>query len=129
MADTLVTPSRWLAPLPDAQSVGARGILLCFPYGGGGASSFQGLSSLQRVGIAAWDVKLPGREERIQEASITSVKDLIDHVVEGLLQLTLPCRQMPHAVSLARPWTSSRLTWHSMNNSPIALSVPCPCPS
>ncbi len=45
MADTLVTPSRWLAPLPDAQSVGARGILLCFPYGGGGASSFQGLSS------------------------------------------------------------------------------------
>jgi surfactin synthase thioesterase subunit len=89
MAETLAQ-SRWLAPLPGSQSTVARAILLCFPYGGGGASSFQGLSALRSIGIAPWAVKLPGREERIQEPLAASVKDLIEAIVDDLQGLTLP---------------------------------------
>ena len=72
MADTLVAQQRWLAPLPGALPDADR-LLLCFPYGGGGASAFNALSQLADVGVATWAVKLPGREERSQEAPATQI--------------------------------------------------------
>ena len=90
MADILAAPSRWLAPLPGPSSKEARSILLCFPYGGGAVSSFQGLSALHSIGIAPWAVKLPGREERIKEPPVANVHELIEAIVDALQALTLP---------------------------------------
>jgi len=48
------------------------------------------LNALCDIGIAPWSVKLPGREERIQEPLAESVKDLIEAVIDNLQALELP---------------------------------------
>lgn len=90
MRGSLLSDQRWLMPMPETQHTGTDKIMLCFPYGGGGATSFYGLSSLHNVGIATWAVKLPGREERIKEPQATSIKTVIAAIVDELQRLTRP---------------------------------------
>jgi surfactin synthase thioesterase subunit len=89
MVAALLAQQRWLAPLPGALANADR-LLLCFPYGGGGASAFNDLSRLADIGIAAWAVKLPGREERGQEASATQIALLIGAIVDELRGVSVP---------------------------------------
>lgn len=89
MADTLVAQQRWLAPLLGALMNAGR-VLLCFPYGGGGASALNDLSRLADVGIATWAVKLPGREDRGLEAPVTRVAPLIAAILDELQGVSVP---------------------------------------
>lgn len=56
--------SRWIRRVPRQQPV-VR--LICLPYGGGGASIFQGLAALAPDSIEIAAVQLPGREDRSRE--------------------------------------------------------------
>ena len=57
--------------------------IICFPYGGGGASAFW---SWRKLGIQSdiYALKLPGRESRIAEDPICSRTQLIDLIVDAL---------------------------------------------
>ncbi|AVB17591.1 thioesterase [Pseudomonas syringae pv. tomato] len=89
MADPFVVQRPWLAPLPGAPMNACR-LLLCFPYGGGGASAFNGLSRLAEVGVATWAVKLPGREDRSMEAPVTRVAHVIEAILDALQSVGMP---------------------------------------
>ena len=90
MNHTTLAQPRWLAPFHTGHAAVQRRILLCFPYGGGGMAPFLGLNALHSIDIAAWGVRLPGREERIQEAPALSVEQMINAIVTELQELTLP---------------------------------------
>ena len=90
MNHTTLAQPRWLAPFHTGHAAVQRRILLCFPYGGGGMAPFLGLNALHSIDIAAWGVRLPGREERIQEAPALSVEQMINAIVTELQALTLP---------------------------------------
>ena len=55
--------------------------LFCFPYAGGSASSFQSWLNYCPSSIELWRIQLPGREKRIKETPITSLKSLINHLI------------------------------------------------
>ncbi|QIH11023.1 MULTISPECIES: alpha/beta fold hydrolase [unclassified Pseudomonas] len=97
MATASITQPRWLAPLSTAPCREGQDILLCFPYGGGGSSAFHGLEALRYAGITPWVVKLPGREERIQEPAATCIHGLIDAIVEALQAFTRPLAFYGHS--------------------------------
>lgn len=81
---------RWLlrasAELPKLR-------LLCFPHAGGGASSFRPWAEPLRPEIEVCAVQPPGREERIGEAPISSLRTLIAALVEH----TASVRAAPYA--------------------------------
>lgn len=58
----------------------ARATVLCFPCGGGSASSFWPWQSIP-FDANVWGLKLPGRDSRIAETSITSPAELVNHII------------------------------------------------
>lgn len=58
-------PSKWLSRLTRHSS--ARINLVCFPYGGAGASVYKALALQLPADIEVWAVQLPGRENRFAE--------------------------------------------------------------
>lgn len=58
-------PVKWLSRLTRHSSV--RINLVCFPYGGAGASAYKSLALLLPPDIDVWAVQLPGRENRFSE--------------------------------------------------------------
>lgn len=77
---------QWIMkPKPNPQ---AAKRLLCFPYMGGGASSYQGWEELLDDSIELCLVQTPGRENRIAEEAIVDNQQLINKLVEHILPLT-----------------------------------------
>jgi surfactin synthase thioesterase subunit/acyl carrier protein len=70
-----------------ARSSEARLRLFCFPYGGGGDSVYRtwGDSLSQRIEVCP--VKLPGREDRLEEAPFESLPLLIEALERAILPL------------------------------------------
>lgn len=62
--------------------------IICFPCGGGSASSFWSWKDLP-VDANIWALKLPGRESRIAETPITRSNELVSHLV-NVLPSTFP---------------------------------------
>lgn len=60
--------------------------LICFPYGGGSASFFWNWQTIP-LDIDIWALKLPGRDNRITEAAITSSSELITHILNAFPQV------------------------------------------
>ncbi len=59
----------------------ARARLVCFPHAGGSASAYHSLSAaLSEVGVEAWVIQYPGRQERFREACAERVDLLVDAV-------------------------------------------------
>jgi surfactin synthase thioesterase subunit len=55
----------------------ARLRLFCFPYAGGGASLYRGWSKALPLEVEVCSIQLPGREDRLREAPITSISLLV----------------------------------------------------
>ncbi|OGV25300.1 MAG: hypothetical protein A3F18_07020 [Legionellales bacterium RIFCSPHIGHO2_12_FULL_37_14] len=71
-------------------STAAEVNLICFPCGGGGASTFCSWQSLAAK-VNIWALKLPGRESRMTEAPLTSATTLIKYIIDALSPtLTMP---------------------------------------
>jgi medium-chain acyl-[acyl-carrier-protein] hydrolase len=86
-----VTRPSWVVRMPRERP---RLRLLCFPHAGGGASSFRAWAGLLGPEIEVCAVQPPGREERIREAPITSLCEL----VLALVQQTAAVRAAPYAL-------------------------------
>jgi len=83
--------SRWIVSLGSRVSTRLR--LFCFPYAGGGASTYRKWpsASLRQIHLCA--VQLPGRENRLGDPPYTQISQLVD-VLRGELQ---PYFDMPFA--------------------------------
>lgn len=58
--------------------------LFCFPYGGGGASSYRNWSKELPDSVDVCPVQLPGREDRIDELAILDFNTMIDALMKNL---------------------------------------------
>lgn len=63
--------------------------LVCFPCGGGAASSFWSWKTLS-LNANIWALKLPGREARSHESPIHDATELIPQILEALPNCTKP---------------------------------------
>lgn len=66
----------------------ARVRLVCFPYAGGGAQVYRGWAAALPPSVEPWLVHLPGREQRINEAPIANLSELVaalDYALGGFL--------------------------------------------
>ncbi|MET8795510.1 alpha/beta fold hydrolase [Nocardia sp. NPDC004568] len=69
---------RWLRELQAGHA--GQPALVCFPPGGGSATSYRGLAASIGAGPAVYAVQYPGRQNRIAEEFVTSITALADHI-------------------------------------------------
>ncbi|MFC8129718.1 thioesterase II family protein [Streptomyces sp. NPDC057302] len=86
----------WLRRYHDTARAPVR--LVCFPFAGGSASYFFGLSRLLAPGIEVLAVQYPGRQDRHQEPCLESVAALADGVVGQLPSDGLPFALFGHSL-------------------------------
>ncbi|HEY2665683.1 MAG TPA: alpha/beta fold hydrolase [Actinomycetota bacterium] len=80
----------------------ARLRLFCFPFAGGGASTFRAWPTLVPNQVEVCAVQLPGRETRLFEARFTSLGDAVGPVVEAMRPyLDVPCALFGHSLGAA----------------------------
>jgi len=75
------------------QHAGARLRLFCFPYAGGGASTYASWVNAFAPEIEVYPVQLPGRENRVKEPPFYQ----FDELVQALCEALLPYFTMPFA--------------------------------
>lgn len=83
MGTTLGTTD-WLRVLREVPA--PRDQLVCFPPGGGTASSYRDLSSRFDAAVAVLAVQYPGRQDRIGESPIRDLEALAEHIATELLR-------------------------------------------
>jgi medium-chain acyl-[acyl-carrier-protein] hydrolase len=64
--------------------------LHCFPYSGGGASTYRNWQADLPVWVRVWAYQLPGREERFNEEPFESFAEVMAHLHEALLPSLCP---------------------------------------
>ncbi|HSP82026.1 MAG TPA: alpha/beta fold hydrolase, partial [Myxococcaceae bacterium] len=77
-------PSPWFGHVVRREKPAVR--LFCFPYGGGGASVYQGWERLPES-IEVWPVQLPGREGRIHEPPLSALEPVLEALESALTPL------------------------------------------
>lgn len=82
----------WLRP--PKEEPGALVRLFCFPFGGGGASTFREWGAELGPEIEVWPVQLPGRETRWREPAYNKVSALLP----GLGEAVAPYLDRPFAL-------------------------------
>jgi 3-oxoacyl-(acyl-carrier-protein) synthase/surfactin synthase thioesterase subunit/acyl carrier protein len=79
----------WIAFRQKKQSPELR--LLCFPYGGGGASSYKDWHQYFPKEIEICPIQLPGRENRLGENALSSIEIITDQLISQLkLEFKMP---------------------------------------
>ena len=71
--------------------------VFCFSYAGGGASTFRSWPRDASLGVVP--VQLPGRENRMGEAPLTSMSEVVEQVAEAMK----PLPRMISRYGLPRP--------------------------
>lgn len=82
MKPTGTSTDRWLAY--REVNPRARLRMFCFPYAGGGASSYRGWGASLPSDIEVCPVQLPGRESRLREAAFTDPVELVKVLADVL---------------------------------------------
>lgn len=80
--DEFTTWLRRLHPGPDTPRP-----LICFPAGGGSASSYRALAEHLAPATTVYAVQYPGRQDRIGDPAVPSIPDLADHITEAMAPL------------------------------------------
>lgn len=62
--------------------------LVCFPYAGGSSSIYSNWWKYLPSNIEVVAIQLPGRGTRISEKSLTSVKEIIDDLMESIISIS-----------------------------------------
>jgi medium-chain acyl-[acyl-carrier-protein] hydrolase len=77
----------------------ARLRLFCFPYAGGGASSYRGWSAALPADVEVCPVQLPGRESRLREPPFDRLEPLVGALADALRpHLDLPFAFFGHSL-------------------------------
>ncbi len=119
---------RWL--LYRHQVADARLRLVCFPYGGGGASAYSAWQQAMPAGVELWPVQTPGRENRFDEPPIARLPEMIDRLAEVLApHLDCPYALFGHSVGALEAFELARRLRRDARRPPEWLFVSAlPCP-
>jgi medium-chain acyl-[acyl-carrier-protein] hydrolase len=79
-------PERWIPGLNNSHRSSAIR-LFCFPFAGGGASTYNRWAERERKTFQVWAVQYPGRETRWGEQSFANLPDMVDAIAEDLSPL------------------------------------------
>ncbi|MGW6411719.1 thioesterase II family protein [Streptomyces vinaceus] len=93
---TKIEDSTWLRRYHDSAPGAAR--LVCFPFAGGSASYFFGLSKRLQPQVEVIAVQYPGRQDRMGEGCMESVWDLAEGVAEALAPVGPPTVFFGHSM-------------------------------
>ncbi|HEX8108397.1 MAG TPA: alpha/beta fold hydrolase [Kofleriaceae bacterium] len=124
LAEPVVNP--WIVrPRPNPR---ARLRLFCFPYAGGGASTYRGWPAHLPADIEVAAVQLPGREERLREPAFTSASELCTQLVAVLAPyLDRPFALFGHSMGGLVAFELTRRFRTSEGLSPVHLFVSAHC--
>jgi surfactin synthase thioesterase subunit len=81
------TDTRWLRPCAGGWRAGAGPVLLCLPCAGGGALSYAGWEQYSLGGFEPVAVRLPGREDRVEEDPVTDWATLVAALADAVAPL------------------------------------------
>jgi len=73
---------RWLLRRPGDERCHLR--MLCVPYAGGSAAVYHRWSGMLPNGVAAWPLRLPGRDARFSEPLATDLRSLVRDAAAAL---------------------------------------------
>jgi len=115
--NTFVRP---LANRPDAETR-----LFCFPYAGGGISTFRDWSTGLPENIEPWAIQLPGREDRVATPALDRMGDVINALVPAVIpQLDRPFAFFGHSMMGAVvAWELARALQQLEAGSPVEVFV------
>jgi medium-chain acyl-[acyl-carrier-protein] hydrolase len=98
--------------------------VFCFPYAGGGCSTYSAWSALLPEEIEVCPVQLPGRETRITEPPYTTIEALIPPLVEALLPyLDMPFALFGHSMGALISFEVARYLSEQYAQLPVRLVV------
>ncbi|MEU1483968.1 alpha/beta fold hydrolase [Streptomyces sp. NPDC005752] len=84
--------------------------LFCFPYAGGGASTFRGWADLLPDEIDVHAIQPPGREDRLFEDPVDTLEATLDAVVPALLEYSKePFALFGHSLGAIVCWETARV--------------------
>ncbi|MFJ8692609.1 thioesterase II family protein [Streptomyces roseolilacinus] len=78
------TDTRWVRPCAGHWRTGRGPVLLCLPHAGGGALSYSGWERYPLGGYEPVAVRLPGREDRFEEAPVRDWPTLVTAIADAL---------------------------------------------
>lgn len=94
-ATTLNSP--WLRCVRPNPHAALR--LICFPHAGGNASSYAGWQRALTDEVELWAVQLPGRETRLNEATLSSWAVVLHALLDAFIPLSAqPCVLFGHSM-------------------------------
>lgn len=75
--------------LKNGENINSQDItLFCFPFAGGGASTYTSWIKKLKDKITVCPIQLPGREERIMEKPYTDMSELLRDLTD---EIVMPC--------------------------------------
>ncbi|WP_217211449.1 thioesterase II family protein [Streptomyces sp. AC550_RSS872] len=93
--------------------------LFCFPYAGGGASTFRGWAELLPDEVDVHAIQPPGREDRLFEDPVDTLKATLDAVVPELLAYSKePFALFGHSLGAIVCWEAARVLREEHNLEP-----------
>jgi medium-chain acyl-[acyl-carrier-protein] hydrolase len=114
--------SRWILSLRGGEAVDRR--IFCFPFAGGGTSSYRRWAASVRDGIELCAIQLPGHEDRLSEPSRSRLSDLIPELIEQLAPyLDRPFALFGHSMGALIAFELARTLGASGAPAPIHLFV------
>ena len=83
--------------------------MFCFPYAGGGASTYRGWGASLPNDLEVCPVQLPGRESRLREPAFTSIESMVPAAADALAPyLNLPFVLFGHSMGAAISFALAR---------------------
>ncbi|HEY4595173.1 MAG TPA: alpha/beta fold hydrolase, partial [Thermoanaerobaculia bacterium] len=83
--------------------------MFCFPYAGGGASTYRGWGASLSSDLEVCPVQLPGRESRLREPALTSTESMVPAIADALAPyLNLPFVLFGHSMGAAIAFALAR---------------------
>ena len=110
-------------PVSPKQNSEARLRLYCFPYAGAGASVFREWAPALPAAIEVIPVQLPGRESRIRETPLTSLRLLVDTLIAEITDLNTPFAFFGHSMGALVSFELARKLREDGKRTPVHLFV------
>src|SRR5262245_31979426 len=102
----------------------ARLRLFCFPYAGGGVSTYRSWPNYLPADVEVCSIRLPGRDDRMGEKPFANLPALVDALAVGLRpRLAAPYAFYGHSMGALIAFELARHLRHRSENLPVHLFV------